>query len=193
MAITRNPLLQYESGQAFNDWEPMSDAGDDTTFSATFAPWSGRAGFETDVRPFGLATGGTISAGSGNDAVSVASLTAYMPTVAGADSTGLVVVASGSVSVTRASTSTHIINSIIVDASGALVAVQGSEGTAFTETRGEAGGPRSSRWIPWKSARCAWRPAPPPRCPIPRFSKWSVRTASATTSRYGIPTRPAVT
>lgn len=141
MALTNNPLLQYESGQAFNDWEEMSDAGDATVFDATFAPWSGRSGFEAEVRPFGLATGGQIASGSGNDNVSVAALTAYMATTAGADSDGLVVVSAGDVAVTRAVTDTHIVNSITVDASGALAAVQGSEGTSFSETRGAAGGP----------------------------------------------------
>lgn len=141
MAITSNPLLQYESGQAFHPFEAMDDSGDATTFEASFAPWSGRSGFEPLVLPFGLATGGAITPDTGNDSVAVAALTAYMPGTAAADSDGLATVASGTVSVTRASVDTHIINSITVDASGALAAVQGDEGTSFSETRGAAGGP----------------------------------------------------
>lgn len=141
MAITDNPKLEYESGQSFNDWEHLSDTGDATVFEATFAPWSGRSGFDADVRPWGLATGGHIRAGSGNDAVTVAPLTAYMPTAAGAQSDGVVNVASGDVTIERATTETHRITSITVDNSGDLVAVAGTEGAAFTDERGEAGGP----------------------------------------------------
>lgn len=142
MAITSNPKLEYESGQAYQPFEAMSDTGDATLFEASFAPWSGRSGFEPEIRPFGLATGGAITPDSGtNDSVAVAALTAYMPGTAAANADGLASVGSGTVAVTRAVTDTHIINSITVDASGALTAVQGTEGTAFSETRGAAGGP----------------------------------------------------
>lgn len=145
MAITENPRLEYESGQAFNPFEALTEAGINEdgkhVFEASFAPWSGRSGFEALVRPFGLATGGQIRAGTGNDSVSVSALSAYMPDTAGADSDGLVSVAGASVSVVRAAVDTHIINSITVDASGALVAIQGDEGTAFSEVRDAAGGP----------------------------------------------------
>lgn len=141
MAITDNPKLEYESGQSLNDWETMTDAGDAALFEATFAPWSGRAGFEAEVRPWGLATGGAINAGTGNDSVTVAALTAYMPGAAGAQGDGLVNVASGDVTVERAATDTHMITSVTVDATGALAVVAGTEGTAFSEARGEAGAP----------------------------------------------------
>lgn len=141
MAITSNPLLQYESGQAFHPFEAMTDSGDATTFEASFAPWSGRSGFEPLVLPFGLATGGAITPDTGNDSVAYTALTAYMPGTAAADSDGLVTVSSGTVAVTRAVTDPYIINSITVDASGAVAVVVGSEGTAFSETRGAAGGP----------------------------------------------------
>lgn len=141
MAITENPKLEYESGQTFNDWEHMSDTGDGMVYEATFAPWSGRAGFDAEVRPWGLATGGAIRAGTGNDNVTVAALTAYMPTASGAQPDGLVNVASADVTIQRATTATHMITSITVDEAGALVAVAGTEGSAFTEQRGSAGGP----------------------------------------------------
>ncbi len=141
MAITNNPKLEYESGQSFQDFEEMSDTGDATTYEASFAPWSGRSGFEAAVLPFGLATGGDITPNTGSDSVAVAALTAYMPGTAAANADGLASVASDTVGVTRASTLTHMINSITVDASGALVAVAGTEGSSFTETRGAAGGP----------------------------------------------------
>lgn len=141
MATTDNGLLEYESGQAFNDWEEMSDSGDGKVFEASFAPWSGVAGFDTHVRPWGLATGGRVVAGSGNDNVHVEAMTAFMAGVAGADSDGLVVVASDDVTVTRAETDTHLVSSIILSAAGDLSAVAGTEGTSFTDSRGVAGGP----------------------------------------------------
>ncbi|WP_394424745.1 hypothetical protein [Vreelandella stevensii] len=141
MAITENPKLEYESGQSFNDWEHMSDTGDGRVFEATFAPWSGRAGFDAHVRPWGLATGGQIRAGSGNNSVTVSALTAYMPTASGAQADGLVNVAGDDVSVERAESATHLITSITVTEAGDLAAVAGTEGSAFTEQRGAAGGP----------------------------------------------------
>lgn len=141
MAITENGMLEYESGQAFNDWEEMSDTGDGQVFEASFAPWSGRSGFETRVRPWGLATGGRVVAGNGNNSVHVEALTAFMAGAAGADSDGLVVAAADDVTVTRAETDSHLVSSIILSASGDLSAVAGTEGTSFTDSRGAAGGP----------------------------------------------------
>lgn len=141
MAITDNPKLEYESGQTFNDWEDMSDTGDGMMFEATFAPWSGRAGFDAEVRPWGLATGGQIRAGAGNDSVTVSALTAYMPGTTGAQNDGVVNVASGDVTIERAATDTHMITSITVDSAGELAAIGGTAGVAFSETRGGAGGP----------------------------------------------------
>ncbi|WP_136247933.1 hypothetical protein [Halomonas borealis] len=141
MAITNNPKLEYESGQAFQAFEQMNSTGDATVYEASFAPWSGRSGFEASVLPFGLATGGAITPGTSADEVDVAALTAYMPGTMAADSDGQASVASGTVSVTRAASDTHIVHSITVDASGTLVAVAGGEGTAFSETRDDSGGP----------------------------------------------------
>lgn len=141
MAITDNPKLEYESGQTFNDWEEMSDTGDGKVFDATFAPWSARAGFDADVRPWGLATGGQIRAGTGSDNVTVSALTAYMPGIAAAQNDGVVNVASGNVAIERAANDTHMITSITVDSAGELVAIAGTEGAGFSEMRGAAGGP----------------------------------------------------
>ncbi|NIC05266.1 hypothetical protein [Billgrantia bachuensis] len=142
MAITENGLLEYESGQAFNDWEEMSDSGDGQVFEASFAPWSGRSGFDTHVRPWGLATGGRVVPDAGvSDSVHVEALTLYMPGTATANADGLVAVASGEVSVGRATeTDTHMVTSIVVTA-GALSGETGLAGTSFSETRGAAGGP----------------------------------------------------
>lgn len=141
MAITENSLLEYESGQAFNDWEELVDTGDRMVFEASFAPWSGRSGFETTVRPWGVATGGQVTPHTANDTVTVAALGAYMPGAAAADADGHVSVASTEVVVGRAEIDTHLITSITVTAAGALAAVEGDEGTSFTNERGGDGGP----------------------------------------------------
>jgi hypothetical protein len=143
MGTTSNGALHYESGQQFQPFEAMS-TDDNKTFEASFAPFSGRSGFEPVIRPYGLATGGVVTPTSGqNDQVDVAALTAYMAGNVGADSDGLVsVAADGGVEITRAvATDTHIINSITVDDSGAVAVIAGTDGTAFSETRGAAGGP----------------------------------------------------
>jgi len=135
-----NPVLKYESGQTAYAFEAMTDSGDQTTFSASFSPISRVT--EPTIAPYGLKTGGVITATGVNDQVSVAALTVVAPGMTGADASGVVSVSSGTLSVTRGlTTDTHCITSITVDSTGALAAVAGTDGTAFVETRGAAGGP----------------------------------------------------
>ena len=130
--------LQYEAGQSNVAIAALTDAGDHTIFSGSAAPWSRRDGFDAVVRPDGLITGGAIlPAASGSaDAIDVAAGTAYIggelvPWSASAD-----------VVVSRASDpSTHKIVSITVTSAGAVAAVAGTDGDAFSEVRGAAGGP----------------------------------------------------
>jgi hypothetical protein len=120
----------------------MTDSGDNTTFSASFSPLSRASGYAPTVAPYGLKTGGAITPGSSNDEVDVAALTVVAPGMTGADSSGVVSVSADTVSITRGlTTDTHNITSITVDSSGAIAAVAGTDSTAFSETRGAAGGP----------------------------------------------------
>ncbi len=136
------PIIRYEAGQTAKPFEAMTDSGDAKVFEASFSPVSNAAGFEPVVAPYGLLTGGAITPHTDNDKVTVAALTASMAGVSGADADGVISVASGSLTITRGlTTDTHCITSITVDSSGALAAVAGTDGTAFTETRGAAGGP----------------------------------------------------
>jgi hypothetical protein len=137
---TDNGLLEFESGQSFQDWEAMTTS-DNQHFEASFAPWSGRSGFDSEVRPWGLATGGRIIPHTTTDTITVEALTAYMPTAAGADQNGLVAVSSDELLIGRAGVDTHLITSIIVTAAGGLDTVEGTEGTSFSDTRAAAGGP----------------------------------------------------
>jgi len=136
------PILKYESGQTANPFEEMTDSGDVTTFSASFMPISRAAGATVTVAPYGVKTGGAITASGSNDEVNVAALTVVAPGMTGADADGVVTVSGGTVSITRGvTTDTHNITSITVDSSGSLAAVSGTDSTSFSETRGAAGGP----------------------------------------------------
>ncbi|MDX9819496.1 MAG: hypothetical protein RBT16_11320, partial [Desulfococcus multivorans] len=135
-----NAKLQYEAGQELNAMAAMVDAGDHKEFSVTgVSLWSQRSGYEPEIYPDGLATGGAVTAGSGNDTVSVSALTCYL---AGALTS---VAADASAELTRPSggtpANTHNISSITINSGGAIAVVKGEDGTSFSSTRGAAGGP----------------------------------------------------
>ncbi len=133
MAFLNNASILYESGQIQQTLAAMADSGDHKTFGLTAKPWSSAAGFEYTISPYGLATGGAMTVGTGNDNVQTAALTAYLPGATGANaSTGLLSVAADtSITVTRGATTN----------SGTITPVAGTASTAFSETRGAAGGP----------------------------------------------------
>lgn len=136
------PIVRYEAGQTPQSFEEMTDSGDATKFEASFEPWSNVSGHEPVIAPYGLLTGGAITATATDNQVSVAALTASMAGASGADADGVVSVSSGTVLASRGVTSdTHRITSITVNSSGALAAVAGVDSTAFSETRGANGGP----------------------------------------------------
>lgn len=141
--------LQMETGQTVYAAQAMNRYSA-TVFNIPAVPlWSGRGGFEPNVKPNGLATGGAVTAAvSGtNDKVDVAALTCYLAGVL------VSVSAATDVTVTRAvTTDTHIINSITITSAGAVAVVVGTDHTAFSETRGAAGGPP---WIPTGSIEIA--------------------------------------
>lgn len=137
------PIIRYESGQTPYPFEEMTDSGDNTTFEASFSPISAASGHEPVVAPYGVLTGGAITPGSGNDEVDVAALTVQAPGMAGASAAGVVAVSADTVSISRPATAVAKINSITVNSSGALVEVEGTDSgsSAFSDTRGAAGGP----------------------------------------------------
>lgn len=147
MSILTNAGIYYESAQSQQSFAEMTDGGAHTVFSLTAKPWSNAAGYEYAVAPYGLATGGTITAAASgsNNVVDVAALTAYMAGATGASATtGLLSVnAATDQTCTRGSSGSdaYRINSITVNASGAIAVVAGTGSTAFSETRGAAGGP----------------------------------------------------
>ena len=142
-----NAKLLYEAGEEYTDFSQLTDSGDQTVFTSGASMWSGRSGYEPDVRPNGLITGGEVTPADSDDTVDVAALTCYLKGVNTS-------VASGTVSVTRPGTDVAKISSITVDSTGSLVEVQGTEAsdTNFTDSRGSEGGPP---WIPTDSIEIA--------------------------------------
>lgn len=146
MASLTNATIYYESGQTQYGFLELSDSGDHKTFTLSTKPWSKAPGYEPVIAPYGLLTGGAVTpeaSGTANQ-VDVAALTAMMPAATGANATTgvLSVGATADVAITRgASSNTHNITSITVTSAGVVAAVAGTPSTAFSETRGVAGGP----------------------------------------------------
>jgi len=139
MATAENAKLEYEGGQNAVAMNELTDSGDNTTFDSTVSLWSARSGFAPVVRPNGIVTGGAVipAVAAGNDNVDVAALTCNLQGVVTAVS------ADTDVTITRPATAVSKINSITVTNAGVIAAVAGTDGstTAFSETRGAAGGP----------------------------------------------------
>lgn len=129
--------LQYEAGQTLVAMAALTDSGDRTKFTAASKPWSRKSGFEASVIPNGLVSGEKITPTAGqNDKVDIPAKSFNLAGVL--TSVG----AAAATAVTRAvSMDTHIINSITVDSAGAIAVIAGTDSTAFSETRGGAGGP----------------------------------------------------
>lgn len=137
------PIIRYEAGQTARPFEALTNTGNNTSFQATFSPVSNAAGAEPVIAPYGLLTGGAITTHATNNTVTVASLTASMAGVSGADASGVIAVAAGTATVTRPASNVAKINSITIDSTGAIAAVAGTDSlsTAFSDVRGAAGGP----------------------------------------------------
>ena len=129
--------VQMEQGQDFTSMVLMTDSGDQTTYNSAASLWSRADGREPVFAINGLHTGGVVTATTNVDEVSGAAATGDLNGVS--DSS---FVADTSLAITRGlTTDTHIINSITIDNSGAYVVIAGTDNTAFSTTRGAAGGP----------------------------------------------------
>lgn len=139
MATAENAKLQYEAGQTSTSMTVLTNSGDETTFTSSASLWSRRAGYAPVVLPNGLLTGGAVSPATAatNNTVDVAALTLNLNGVVTSVS------AVSATSITRPATAVSKVNSITVNSSGAVAVVAGTDGstTAFSETRGAAGGP----------------------------------------------------
>lgn len=139
MATAENAKLQYEAGQTSTSMTTLTNSGDETTFTSSASLWSRRSGYAPVVLPNGLLTGGAVTPATAatNNTVDVAALTLNLNGVVTS------VAAVSATSITRPATAVSKVNSITVNSSGSVAVVAGTDGstTAFSETRGAAGGP----------------------------------------------------
>lgn len=136
MPSAENAKLEYEAGQNSVAMSALTDSGDQTIFESTATLWSGKSGYAPVVRPNGLLTGGAVTTHATDNTVTVAALTCNLA--------GVVRTVSGTTGViTRPATNVSKVNSITINSSAAVAVVAGTDGatTAFSETRGAAGGP----------------------------------------------------
>jgi hypothetical protein len=136
MATAENAKLQYEAGQNSVAMSALTDSGDATSYTSAATLWSGRSGYAPVVRPNGLLTGGVCTVTAVNNQLACAALTLNLQGV-------VTSVSAGNTTITRPATAVSKINSLTVSSGGALTMVAGTDGstTAFSETRGAAGGP----------------------------------------------------
>ena len=136
MPTAENAKLQYEGGQSVTAMTALTDSGDRTRFTSAAALWSQRSGYAPVIRPNGLLTGGAVSTHSTDNTVTVAAMTLNLNGVVAA-------VNAAAPTITRPATAVAKVCSVTVNASAAVAVVAGTDGaaTAFSETRGAAGGP----------------------------------------------------
>lgn len=137
MPNAENGILKYEGGQTLVSMVALTDS-DHTVFNSADARWSNRSGYEADVKPDGLATGGAVTpAISGtNDLIDTAALTCYLAGVLTS------VAASTDETILRGTGGdTYRKNSVQVDSAGAIDIVSGTDHTAFSDVRAATGGP----------------------------------------------------
>ena len=149
MPLADNAILYYEAGQSLTSSIALTDSGDHLVFNAADNLWSDKSGYNPDVKPNGVLTGLVVSpATSGtNDLVDLSSGTLNLngvETTITAD-TDLICLRGATTDICR-------INSITITSAGAVAVVSGVDSTAFSETRGAAGGPP---WIPTGSVEVA--------------------------------------
>lgn len=140
MPTAKNAAIYVESAPSEVSYAAMTDSGDHIVFNPADNLLSVREGYEAVVRPNGIVSGVnmiTPAVSGSNNLVDVAAFTCYIAGVL------VSVSADTDITVARGTGDGYIISSVIVDSSGTLSVVQGTESTAFSTTRGSAGGPPS--------------------------------------------------
>jgi len=134
MASASTAKVQIESGQTHVDYEALTDIGDNQVFNPSATVMSSAT--TPNIRPNGLLTGGTITVDTTADTVNVAALTCWLVGVQTS-------VAADALTVTRPATDVSKVNSITVTSAGEFAVIAGTDGasSAFSESRGVAGGP----------------------------------------------------
>lgn len=137
MPNASNAQLLYEADQLQVAMTELTDAGDQINFDSAATLWSGRAGKAPDVKPNGVKSGGVITPESSgtNNQVDISECKCYL---AGVETT---VAAVADQAIARPTVSNYQKQSITITSAGAIAVVEGTEGSAFSDTRGAAGGP----------------------------------------------------
>jgi len=138
MPTAENGQIKMEMGQTLVPFTALTDSGDHISFNAAHHLLSRADGKEPEIIPDGVASGLQVTVGvsGSNNKVDVSAGYVYLAGVLTSIS------AAADETVVRASDpETHSINSIQVTALGAVAVITGTEGSAFSETRGAAGGP----------------------------------------------------
>jgi len=136
MATSATAKTEFESGQSANSYTLMTDSGDHKVHTvAGGTVYSAKSGYEASVRPNGIVTGrNLLSTHASVDTVTVAAFTAYSM---GVEQDVNATTASG----VRPASGKYNINSVTMTSSGTVTVVTGTDGDAFSATRGVAGGP----------------------------------------------------
>lgn len=136
MPTAENAKLDMEAGQNLVAMVQLSDSGDHITFSGADDLWSRKSGFTATVLPNGMKTGGVITGTVTNNDVAVSAGTANL------NGAAVNVSADASITITRTAAGGAFQKSaIIVNSSGVYAEVSGTQGSAFSNTRGATGGP----------------------------------------------------
>lgn len=139
MSSSENAKLEIESGQTLHAYAAMTNSGDEKVFTISGGTlWSGKSGYTPSIRPDGIVSGrNLLSTHADNNKVTIAAFTAYLAGV-------LHSVGATTATAVRPATAVSKVCSITLDSDGSTInVVEGTDGatTAFSETRGAAGGP----------------------------------------------------
>lgn len=136
MATSQRAKIEIELGRALTDFVVMTAGGDLKTFTAAGKLWSGKSGYQPELRPNGIVSGSrVISPHASDDTVTVAAFTAY-------SKGALQSVTATSATVSRPATGDFRIVAITMASDGSIAKIDGtSSGTGFVATRDANGGP----------------------------------------------------
>lgn len=140
MAIAR--ALYMETSTNAQPAEALTNSGDNTIYTASYAPFAFSAG-DPEVLPYGVETGCEVTPDTTNDQVDIAAGTVVMADHSAANSSGRVSVAAATLAVTRPASSNVRYEAIVVNSAGtpAYAVVNGTDNATFVDTVGAAGGP----------------------------------------------------
>ena len=135
MATAANGLIYYEAARTQNVLETLTDSGDHKTFNSTATIWSQYESYTPVVRPNGITARCLAQPGTVADTVNMEAGTAYISGLA------VTLTAAPVLAYTRAGALDYIIGSVCVSSAGYVMVMGTGHATAFSTTRGVAGGP----------------------------------------------------